>query len=55
MEIPIDLIDSRDTTDEIALSQKVVDGDLIAARLNDDEQDDIIVFTHFIRQFRVYC
>ena len=42
-----DLIDSREATDEIALSQKVVDGDLIAARLNDDERDDIIVFTHF--------
>ena len=42
-----DLIDSREATDEITLSQKVVDGDLIAARLNDDERDDIIVFTHF--------
>ena len=42
-----DLIDSREATDEIALSQKVVDGDLIAARLNEDERDDIIVFTHF--------
>ena len=42
-----DLIDSRVATDEIALSQEAVGGDLIAARLNDDERDDIIVFTHF--------
>ena len=42
-----DLIESRAATDEIALSQEAVGGDLIAARLNDDEWDDIIVFTHF--------
>ena len=42
-----DLMESREATDEIALSQEAVGGDLIAARLNDDEWDDIIVFTHF--------
>ena len=42
-----DLLESREATDEIVLSQEAVGNDLIAARLNDDELDDIIVFTHF--------
>ena len=49
-------MESREATDEIVLSQEAVGNDLIAARLNDDELDDIIVFTHFdASQIQVYC
>ncbi len=43
----LDLIESREATDEIMLPTEAIGGDLIAARLNDDKRDDIIVFTHF--------
>lgn len=43
----LDLVESREATADIMLPKPATSGDLIAVNLNDDELDDIIVFTHF--------